>query len=61
MAPKKSIQRERKAKSSPLEANTNIGDGAQQQVVKVVIQQPDHLNLGKERPSRKSIQRNRQP
>ena len=43
MAPKKkmkSIQRERKAKPSPLEQNTNVGDGAQQ-VVKVVIQQPE--------------------
>jgi hypothetical protein len=44
MAPKKkakSIQRERKPKPSPLEQNTNIGDSAQQQVVKVVIQQPE--------------------
>jgi ribulose bisphosphate carboxylase small subunit len=37
----KSIQRERKAKPSTLEQNTNIGEGAQQQVVKVIIQQPE--------------------
>jgi hypothetical protein len=49
----KSIQRERKAKPSTLEQNTNIGEGAQQ-VVKVIVQQPP-LPKPKKRASKAKV------